>query len=187
MAGCAHYPLNMSEAEWNRLTPEQQLEARKEQAALDQQRALEREKLRQEQEAREAEQARLQIQRDIADGMIRQFDSVCIGGSRCPDGDEKSHIYSLGQFSFVDKIVFTAHDNVGNKHGATIAIYADRQLVADNIDIKRQGSEHTIFVGAIARNVIVRIRNDDEVYIEKLKVFGELLDSGRTRILMQHQ
>jgi len=185
VAACAHYPLNMSEAEWNRLNPEQQLEARKQQATIDQERAELRAQERREEEARRAEQERLQYEHDVAEGMIRQYSTACIGGSRCPDGNNKSHIFSLQQFAFVDKIMFTAHDNIGNKHGATIAIYADQQLIADNMDIKRQGHTHTVFVGAVARNIIVKIRNDDEVQIENFKVFGELLDSGNTRFLIQ--
>lgn len=187
MTACAHYPLGMSEAEWNRLSSEQQLEARREQAALDQQQALERERKRQEQSAREAEEARRQEERDIAQGMIRRFGPVCIGGSRCPEGRHKEHIYTLNQFVMVDKVVFTANDNVGNKHDATVALYADNTLVADNLDIKRNGDTHTIFVGRVARNLIVRIRRDDEVVIKTLKVFGEPLNAKDARIILQYQ
>lgn len=55
LAACAiRYPLNMSEAEWTRLTPQQQLEAREKQAKFDQ----ENYRLRMEQEARLAETRR---------------------------------------------------------------------------------------------------------------------------------
>lgn len=187
LAACATHPLNISDTEWERLTPEQQLSARKQQAVIDQENAIRRANERKELEARKLEQARLQQERDIADGMIRQYSTICIGGERCPSGSKSTHIYGLNQFAFVDKVVFTAHDNIGNKHNATIAIYADRQLVADNIDIKRHGSTQTVFIGAIARNIIVQIRNDDEVKIEDFKVFGEELDSGDVHILLQRQ
>lgn len=185
LTACAHYPLGMSEDEWNRLSTEQQLDARKEQAALDQQRALEREKARQEKEAREAELARLQEERDIADGMVAQFGTVCIGGSRCPNGDTKMHIYSLNQFVFVDKIVLTAHDNIGRKHGATISIHADDTLVADHVDIPRSPTSQVFFVGTVARNIVVRIQNDDEAEITRLKVFGQPVDTRSTRIIIR--
>ncbi len=185
LVACAHFPLGMSEAEWNRLSTEQQLDARKEQAALDQERALAREKARQEREAREAEQERLQYERDVARGMIAQFDEVCMGGSRCPDRDKKMHIYSLREFAYVDKVELTAHDNVGNKHGATLALYADNQLIVENLDIKRNGSTQTIFVGAVARNILLKVRNDDEVKVQQLKVFGQSLASGTTQIIVR--
>ncbi|MGL1863612.1 MAG: hypothetical protein OCC46_13895 [Pseudodesulfovibrio sp.] len=184
--GCAHYPLDMSETEWNRLTSEQQFEARQQQAVLNHERDILRETKRLEREALKAEQIKLQHEKDVANGMIYQAGSICMGGSRCPDRDKDSHIYSLGNLAFVDTIVFSAHDNVGNKHGATLAIYADNHLVADNVDIKRQGSTQTLFVGKIARNIVIKVRNDDEVYIESLKVFGELLDPEKTRIII-HQ
>lgn len=184
MVGCAHYPLGMSEAEWNRLSPAQKLEARKEQAALDQQRALEREKLRLEREALEVERARKQRERDLAEGMIHRFGPVCFGGSRCPDRDRKGYVYSLGKLAYVDKVVFTAHDNIGNKHGPTIDIRADDKLVAEDVDIKRNGSTRTIFVGKVARNIVVSIHSDDEVEIEEMKVFGQYLDTGEAQILI---
>lgn len=185
LGACAHYPLNMSETEWNRLTPEQQLEARKQQAAMDKERAIEREKARLAREARQVEEARIQRERDVRDGMVHQFGAVCIGGSRCPDSEKKQHIYSLHRFAFVDKIEFAAHDNIGNKHGATIAVQADDCLIEKSIDIKRAGSVHTIFVGKVARNILVTIQNDDEVMLEYLKVFGTPLDARTAGIFEQ--
>lgn len=187
ITGCAHYPLDMSEAEWNRLSPAQQLEARKEQAILDEERAARQEATRLEREKREAEERQRQLETDIANGLVRQFSVICIGGSKCPGGEVKSHIFSLGQFAFVDKITFDAHDGIGRKHGATIAIYADNHLVVDNMDIKRNRHSHEIFVGAVARNFIFKVRNDDEVQIDNLKVFGQLLDTDNTRILIRNR
>ena len=172
LTGCAHYPLNMTEEEWVRLTPGQQLDARERQAKIDKAHALEMEKMRLKEEAKMAEQARLEEEQDIEAGMIARFGDICMGGSRCPDKDKKEHIYSLRQFVYVDKIVFTAHDNVGKKHNATIDIFADRLPVAEDLDIKQRGGEQTIFVGEITRNIIFRIHNDDEVKISEVKVFG---------------
>lgn len=185
LVGCARYPLGMTEDEWNRLSTEQQLEARKEQAKLDQERAITREKARLEREAREAEQARLQEERDIANGMIATFGEVCLGGSRCPDRDKRMHIFSLREFAYVDKIELTAHDNVGNKHGGSLDLYADNQPIAENIDIKRNSSTQTLFVGAVARNIVFRVHNDDEIKIQRLKVFGQPLNGGETRIIIR--
>ncbi|WP_162147029.1 hypothetical protein [Thiomicrospira aerophila] len=42
LVGCATYPLNMNKAEWEALTPAQQLQAREQQALLDQARAEQR-------------------------------------------------------------------------------------------------------------------------------------------------
>ena len=184
ITGCAHFPLNMTEEEWERLTPQQQMDARERQAKLDQERALQREKLRLEQEAKEAEQARLEEQQDIDAGMIARFGEICIGGSRCPDSDKKEHIYSLRQFVYVDKIVFSAHDNIGNKHNGTIDIFADRIPIAENVDIKRTGGEQTLFIGEITRNIIFKIRNDDEVKIRQLKIFGSPLKLDNPKFII---
>ncbi len=137
-----------------------------------------------EQAAQEAEQERLEEEQEINAGMIARFDEICIGGSRCPDRDKKEHIYSLRQFVYVDKIVFTAHDNIGKKHNATIDIFADRIPVAENVDIKRHGSEQTIFVGEITRNIVIRIHNNDEVVIQRLKVFGSPFNIDKPKIII---
>ena len=82
LVGCAsRYPLGMSEVEWNTLTPEQQLEARNHQAALDEAARERREaaaQLRAEQERERAEQERkeqqayLQAIRDAQPGELLQ-------------------------------------------------------------------------------------------------------------------
>lgn len=184
-AGCAHYPLNMSEEEWERLTPQQQMDARERQARIDKDHALRMEKLRLEREEEEAKQAKLEEQQDIDAGMIARFGETCIGGSRCPHSDKKEEIYSLRQFVYVDKVVFSAHDNIGNKHNATLDIYADRVRVAENVDIKRNGSEQTIFIGEITRNIIFRIHNDDEVKITQVKVFGSPLNLDKSKFIIK--
>ncbi|WP_210772242.1 hypothetical protein [Pseudodesulfovibrio sp. zrk46] len=184
LAGCAHYPLNMTEEEWTRLSPQQQMDARERQARLDQERAIEMEKVRLEQARKEAEQTRLEEQQEIEAGMIAKYTGVCIGGSRCPGG-EKEHIYSLGQFAYVDKIVFKAHDNIGKKHNATVDIFADRIPVAENVDIKQHGSDHTFFVGEITRNIIVKVHNDDEVKITELRIYGSPLKLDKPRIIIK--
>lgn len=56
LVGCATYPLGMSVQEWNALTPQQQIDARAEQAKLNElaaQRRAEQARLKAEQEARE--------------------------------------------------------------------------------------------------------------------------------------
>jgi len=184
ITGCAHYPLNLTEEEWERLTPQQQLDARERQTKLDHEHALAREKMRMEQAAKEAEQARLEEEQDIDAGMIARFSEICMGGSRCPDPDKDEHIYSLRQFVYVDKIVFTADDNIGKKHNATVNIFADRLPIAENVDIKRQGSEQTIFVGEITRNIIFRINSDDEVRIHQLKVFGSPFKIDKPQVII---
>ena len=57
LVGCSSNPLGMSDAEWEALTPQQQLVARTKQAELDEQARLRRQ---QAQIAKEAEQARLE-------------------------------------------------------------------------------------------------------------------------------
>ena len=57
LVGCSSNPLGMSDAEWEALTPQQQLVARTKQAELDEQARLRREQAR---IAKEAEQARLE-------------------------------------------------------------------------------------------------------------------------------
>lgn len=57
LVGCSSNPLGMSDAEWEALTPQQQLVARTKQAELDEQERLRRQQAR---IAKEAEQARLE-------------------------------------------------------------------------------------------------------------------------------
>lgn len=184
VVGCARYPLGMSEAEWQQLTPQQQLEARQQQSLLDEKRAARNEAARLERERIAAEERRIQYEKDVANGMIRQFSPFCMGGSKCPGDDPQVKIFNLGGFVYVDKVVFRAKDNIGKKHNAVIAIYADNQLVVGNLDIKRRGSDHELFVGTMARNIIFKIVDDDEVKVEGLKVYGQYLDADGARILI---
>jgi len=181
VAGCAFYPLGMSEAEWNRLTPQQQLEARTKQAELDHERALLREKQRAEQEAQEREQARIQYEQDIARGMIARFSDTCLGGNKCSGSNVWERVFSLRQPTFVNSVTIEAHDNIGMKTGGVIAVYADNRLVADNVDIERKGSAYNLCIGRVVRDFTIRARTDDEVMITALKVFGKPLAPHRTR------
>lgn len=187
LAGCAHYPLGMPEEEWHRLTPQQQLDARKEQAALDLERYRVRETARIEEAVINADKARLRHEQDIAEGMVSHFGPVCFGGSRCPNGKSKGHVYTLGGFVFVDKIELTAHDDIGSHHEATISIAVDNRMIRRTLNIDNRGRTHTIFIGAVARNIVLKVRKNDEVVVEELKVFGERLNGDNARILIQQQ
>lgn len=168
VGGCASHPLGMSDEEWSALTPEQQLEARKQDELL----KIERERLRQEEVQRRKE---AQLQEDIANGMIFQFlpdAPYCMGGDRCPKGSFDELILSLHKLAEVDRIVFYADDNLGSKHDGLVSVLADTVLVSEKIDIKRVGAWHQVLVARPARNITIRPIGDDEVRISQVKVFG---------------
>jgi len=179
LLGCATHPLGMSDEEWNQLTPEQKLEARKQ----DEQNRLEREKLRQEERQRKEEEQRA---RDIADGMILEFSPdapYCIGGDRCPRGSFPEIILSLKQYADVDKILFYADDNIGRKHEGKVTVLADGVPVARNIDIDRHGTWYQVLVARPARNITLRAVGDDEVSVRIVKVYGSWIRNGRRVIV----
>lgn len=179
LLGCATHPLGMSDEEWSQLTPEQRLEARKQ----DEQNRLERERLRQEERQRkEAEQR----EQDIAEGMILQFSPdapYCMGGDRCPRGSFPEIILSLKQYADVDKVLFYADDNVGHKHEGKVTVLADGVPVARNIEIDRRGTWYQVLVARPARNITLRAVGDDEVNVHLVKVYGSWIENGRYTIV----
>lgn len=179
LAACASHPLGMSDEEWNRLTPEQQLDARKQ----DERNRLEREKLRL-QEARSREEA--ELERDVADGMILSFRperAYCMGGDKCGHDSFDELILSLRRMAEVDRVVFLADDNVGSRHDGRITVLADSVSVAADIDVKRHGDWHQVLVGRPARNITLRTQGDDEVRIYQVKVYGSWIE-GDARYLI---
>lgn len=172
LAACvAMYPLGMTEQEWNRLSPVQQLEAREKQAELDAQRRRERiaQQERKEREERQRRQAMLD------DPNLLDFrEDFCFGGEKCPDGNRESgHVLYLGGRAYVDSVEFEADDMIGHRTGGRVAVYADRHLVADNLDILRRGSHYRVRVGRICRNIILRAETDDEVRVHWIAVYGD--------------
>lgn len=182
LAGCATHPLGMTDTEWASLTPRQQLEASREQAHIDNERRLKQMEIDLKREELRHKQERLELETDVANGMIARRTEICIGGPKCPGSEETSFILPIGQFAYVDKVVFQAHDRIGRRHGAKVDIYADRQKVADSIDIKKDGTRHEVFVGMIARNIVIKETEDDEVRFKFIKVFGEKLDASQMNV-----
>jgi hypothetical protein len=168
LAGCASHPFGMSDEDWNQLTPEQKLEATKQ----DERNRLDRETLRRA-EAQRAEEE--QLQRDLAAGMIYQFSpdrAYCIGGDKCPRENFSELILSLQRLANVDRVVFCADDRIGRKHEGRISVYADDVLVAGSIDMKRKDTWYQVLVARPARNITLRAMGDDEVEIGQVKIYG---------------
>ncbi|XPV75953.1 MAG: hypothetical protein ACNI27_15145 [Desulfovibrio sp.] len=184
LAACASHPLGLSDAEWQAMSPAEKLEASKEQAKLDEQRQIRLAAERERRAKLEAEQAQKQYERDIASGMLLREDDVCLGGSKCPGEQKNMLILSLGDFAYIDKIIFYADDRVGRKHDGKISIFADRFKISENIDIKKSGQEHTIFVGRAARNIVIKAVNDDEVRFRYIKIFGDYIGTDPARIFI---
>lgn len=182
LVGCATHPLGMSDDEWTVLSPEQQFEASKEQARLDNERRLKQmeNELRREELRLKGEQ--LQLEADIANGMIAQRKDICIGGPKCPGDEGNLYILSIGDFAYVDKITFHADDRIGRRHRAKVDVYADRTRIAKDIDIKKAGATHEVFVGTVARNIVFKAIEDDEVRFHTIKVFGRKLGDPETKI-----
>ncbi len=182
LMACTRNPLGMSDAEWQALTPQQQMDAREKQAAID----IEQERLDNEQRIRMAQIAAAerekQRRQDIAAGMIAEItpeQPLCIGGSRCGGGESRI-ILPLRTLASVDYIRFLADDRVGNKHDGVALIYADEQL-AERVDIKKHKQWHEAFIGKVARNIIIRPETDDELRIYHIKIYGQAMDSGNVQ------
>ncbi|OIQ50889.1 hypothetical protein BerOc1_02831 [Pseudodesulfovibrio hydrargyri] len=181
LAACATHPLGMSDEEWDRLTPEQRLEARRQ----DERNELERRRLRLEEE-RQREQA--QEQRDVAEGMILSFRperAYCMGGDKCGRDSFDELILSLQRMAAVDRVLFFADDNIGTKHDGLVSVYADDVLVARDIDVKRNGKWHQVLVGRPARNITLRAQGDDEVSVYQVKVYGSWLQDGADYLIVR--
>ncbi|WP_419786587.1 hypothetical protein [Pseudodesulfovibrio sp.] len=175
LSACASHPLGISDAEWNQLTPEQKLEARKQ----DEQNKLEREKLRR---AEQKQREEAQLKEDIAQGMVLRFSPerpYCMGGDRCPRDSFPEIILSLHRLTDVDKVLFYADDNLGHKHEGKVTVYADDLPVAQDIDIERHGKWYQVLVGRPARNITLRAIGDDEVEIYQVKVYGSQVNDAR--------
>lgn len=181
ITACATHPLGMSDEEWSQLTPEQRLEARKQ----DEQNKLERERVRLE-EKQQREEA--QLRQDIADGMILSFHperSYCMGGDKCGRDSFGELILSMKRMAEVDKILFLADDNIGSKRDGKVSVYADDTLVAADIDVKAYGEWLQILVGRPARNITLRAQGDDEVNIHQVKVFGSWIDGNANYLIVR--
>lgn len=175
--GCVGlYPLGMSEAEWNRLSPQQQLEARERQAEIDERRRRER-IAQQERKEREEKERRQAI---LDDPELLGFrENFCFGGEKCPDGnrDHRSTLY-LGGLSFVDTVVFEADDNIGSRTGGKVKVYADDLVVAEGVDILRRGSRVKVRVGRMCRTITLEAETDDEVRVHWIAVRGDRDGTG---------
>jgi hypothetical protein len=181
LTACATHPLGMSDEEWNQLTPEQQLEARKQ----DEQNRLERERMRLEEERQRKD---AQLRQDLADGMILSFNpdrAYCMGGDKCGRDSFDQLILSMQRMAEVDRVMFYADDNIGTKHDALVSVYADDVLVAQDIDVKRSGKWHQVLVARPARNITLRAQGDDEVNIHQVKVYGSWLKGDADYLIVK--
>lgn len=181
LAACATHPLGMSDEEWDRLTPEQRLEARKQ----DEQNQLERQKMRREEERRREED---QLKRDAANGMIVFFNPerpYCIGGDKWYRESFDELILSMRRMAEVDRVLFYADDNIGSRHEGKLSVYADNVCVARDIDVKKRGKWHQVLVGRPARNITLRGQTGDEINIHQVKIFGGWVEGNANYLILR--
>ena len=93
----------------------------------------------------------------------------CIGGAEC--GGRRARIEIPLRDRRVRNIRFFAHDNVGTRAGGRLRIRVDDRIIADDVDISRDGSELT-FEGRGLRGdyLIIEPAADDEVVVRDIRV-----------------
>lgn len=97
--------------------------------------------------------------------------SFCFGGSRYKSAGN-SYTLRLRKGSYVDRIGFHAHDNIGRKHDAKLSIRTDDGFIARGIDVKKRGQYHEYRVKDRVRYVTLYVDNDDEVCIKDLSIYS---------------
>ncbi|OEU71018.1 MAG: hypothetical protein BA863_07680 [Desulfovibrio sp. S3730MH75] len=178
LTACSSHPLSMPDEEWAALTPHQKMEAREKQATID----LERQKLAVEREEKYLEHKKQQrkqvLEQDIAKGLIAEFhpeNYVCFGGDKCRrrNDEEKRNeiVISLRALANIDYIQIYADDRYGSKHDGVLGVNADHYRV-EIIDLSKRTKWYKVFVGRIARNIVLKAETDDEIRLFRLKVFG---------------
>lgn len=181
LTGCATHPLGMSDEEWNRLTPEQQLRARQTEEANQ----LKRQELRAKEEQRKKKE---QARKNKAEGLLYRYhpkQAYCMGGDKCPKGNYGELILSLNRMAYVDKIEIHVDANVGRKHNGRLSVFADRVRVAHDIKLGRKGEWHQILVARKARNITLRAQGNDEVRVHVVKVYGTWAKPGKQYIIVK--
>ncbi len=95
-----------------------------------------------------------------------QYSDVCIGGDRCGGRLE----LPLADAPVV-AVRFYAHDDVGNKHRAHLRVSIDGDVIAYDLDIKRDGRVHELDArGYAGRCLVFTPLTNDEAVIEEVEV-----------------
>ena len=93
----------------------------------------------------------------------------CIGGDEC--GGRRARIRIPLHGYPVESVRFYARDDVGSKAGGELRIRIDDQILADYLDIKREGRNHTIDGNGVAGDyLIIETAEDDEVVVKDIRV-----------------
>jgi hypothetical protein len=107
--------------------------------------------------------------RDDYDRGDRGEEGGCIGGSTC--GGRRARITIPLRDRRVRSVSFYAHDNVGNRTMGELRIRIDDDILENDLDIERNGREHTIDGrNRRGRMLIIEPTTDDEVVIKDIRV-----------------
>ena len=99
-----------------------------------------------------------------------RYDGRCIGGDIC-GSHSRLELDLRGRY--VESIEFYAHDAIGNKNEGKLNIYADGQMIAMYVDIRKAGALHTFNVNRYVDYLEFQPATDDEVDIQYVNVnFG---------------
>lgn len=94
---------------------------------------------------------------------------TCIGGSKCGGRHAEARV-NLGRPRYVSRILIKANDDVGSRANASINVYADGNLVASSVDIKKDGKVRKIDVNDRIHSIVIKPATDDEAVIEWVKI-----------------
>ena len=103
----------------------------------------------------------------------KSYPGKCIGGNQC-GGKRNQLIIPLKESVLVERIEFYADDNVGSSANARVSVFADDELIAEDIDIRKEGKRHVIEVDRHVRQIRIKPANDDETNIHEVKVYGTI-------------
>lgn len=177
-AACSMNPLGVSDEDWAAMSQEQRLAAYQQQQELNAKYQAERERQR-------VERERLEFQRLVDDGLFLVHEGACVGGRLCRD---RELVIELPRGAYVDRIVFHAHDRVGQQSGGRLSVWADRDRLARPFDVRDGGETYEFSVRRKCRKLRFRAESDDEVKLENIQVFdrysrGRWRDEGQVIFL----
>lgn len=148
LIGCQSYPMGLSEAQWNALSPEQQADYTRQQSQLNEQRRREREAAEQARQAEEAARAREERARvQLAYARARYGDVVTVT-------IEGGHVAINGKHQPYEPVRF---DLVRGERKEVEFIQQGRSSSRQRIDVRLTEDGHTFYFDESARDRIALI------------------------------
>jgi hypothetical protein len=148
LVGCQSYPMGLSEAQWNALSPEQQAEYTRQQTQINEQRRREREAAEQARQAEEAARAREERARvQLAYARARHGDVVTVT-------IEGGYVAINGKHQTYEPVRF---DLVRGERKEVEFIQQGRSSSRQRIDVRLTEDGHTFYFDESARDRIALI------------------------------